>query len=120
MSGRSESPRRRARILRGLLVSVRSSYLNPRSHDAQVLPDLSLGKDEQEYQSGAVYLSDRSQTTPDGSDPIFEYLLSVVMRDGTTHQASRWVPSQNLRVLIGSAQIKAALGFVPGQDAPKP
>jgi hypothetical protein len=103
-----------------LLVAVRSSYLNPRSHDLQVLPDLSLSKDEQEYRSGAVYLGDRSQSAPDASDPIFEYQLSVVMRDGAVHQAPRWVPSQNLRVLLGSAQIKAALGFLPGKEPPKP
>lgn len=103
-----------------LLVAVRSSYLNPRAHDLQVLPDLSLNKDEQEYRSGAVYLGDRSQSAPDASDPIFEYMLSVVMRDGAVHQAPRWVPSQSLRVLIGSAQIKAALGFLPGKEPPKP
>jgi hypothetical protein len=67
-----------------------------------------------------VYLGDRSQSAPDASDPIFEYQLSVVMRDGAVHQAPRWVPSQNLRVLLGSAQIKAALGFLPGKEPPKP
>lgn len=103
-----------------LLVAVRSSYLNPRSHDPQTLPDLSLNKDEQEYRSGAVYLGNRSEGEPGASDPIFEYLLSVVMRDGAVHQAPKWIPSQSLRVLIGSSQIKAALGFVPGKEQPKP
>jgi hypothetical protein len=103
-----------------LLVAVRSSYLNPRSQELQVLPDLSLSRDEQEYRSGAVYLGNRSQSASSPSDPIFEYQLSVVMRDGVVHQATRWIPSQSLRVLIGSAQIKAALGFVPGKEPSQP
>ena len=36
------------------------------------------------------------------------------MPDGTAHEAQRWVPSRDLRVLIGRSQIERALGFVPG------
>lgn len=103
-----------------LMVVVRSSYLNPRSRELQTLPDVSLNKDEQEFRSGVVYLSDRQSGDTAASEPIFEYLLSVVMRDGVVHQSSKWIPSQNLRVLIGSAQIKAALGFVPGTTPSNP
>lgn len=100
-----------------LLVVIRSSYLNPRTHELQVLPEFSLNKDEQEYRSGALYLGERAA---ESSDPMLEYQLSVVMRDGSVHQAPRWVPSPSPRVLIGSAQIKAALGFLPGKESPKP
>lgn len=100
-----------------LLVAVRSSYLNPRSHKLQVLPELPLSKDEQEYRSGVLYLGERSANA---ADPIFEYQLSVVMRDGVLHPGTQWMPSQNLRVLLGSAQIKSSLGFLPGKEPPKP
>jgi hypothetical protein len=103
-----------------LMVVVRSSFLNPRSRERQTLQDLSLNKDEQEFPSGVVYLSDRPSGDTAASEPIFEYLLSVVMRDGMVHQSTKWIPSQNLRVLIGSAQIKAALGFVPGTTPSNP
>ena len=85
--------------------------------DGYAQPQIS---DEQEYRSGAVYLGNRSEGEHGASDPIFEYLLSVVMRDGAVHQAPKWIPSQSLRVLIGSSQIKAELGFVPGKEQPKP
>lgn len=101
-------------------VTVRSQYLNPRTQERQVLPVLSVTKDGQEYRSSAVYLGNRSTGEFSSSDPIFDYQLTVVMRDGTTHEGVNWIPSSNLRVAIGAAQIKAALGFLPGEDVKKP
>jgi hypothetical protein len=99
-----------------LFVTVRSQYLNPRAREQRVLPALSMTKDEQEYRGDSVYLGSRSIGEFTGSDPIFEYQITLVMRDGTTHQGATWIPSYNLRVAIGSAQINTALGFLPTRD----
>jgi hypothetical protein len=103
-----------------LFVTVRSQYLHPRTREQRVLPALSMTKDEQEYPGDSVYLGSRSIGEFTGPDPIFEYQITVVMRDGTAHQGTNWIPSYNLRVAIGTAQIKAALGFLPGKDGQGP
>ncbi|NKB22939.1 MAG: hypothetical protein GKR87_00785 [Kiritimatiellae bacterium] len=53
-------------------------------------------------------------------DPLLEYFLEVTMPDGQTHEATAWMPSDKLRVLIGEYQIKQALGYLPSIAEAKP
>jgi hypothetical protein len=48
-------------------------------------------------------------------EPLFEYQLEVVMKDGTSHAGTRWVSSDRVRVPIGKVQVQQGLGFLPGQ-----
>ena len=45
----------------------------------------------------------------------FEYLLELAMPDGTIYKGTRWLRSDNLRVLIGRAQLEQSLGTLPGK-----
>jgi hypothetical protein len=95
-------------------VAVRSKYFDPRLRDLQVKPDLVLGEDNKDFTTGPIYLVNRQPGQSVPGDPLFEYLLAVTMPSGETHAASRWIPSDNLRVLVGKVQVQQALGFLPG------
>jgi len=97
-----------------IFVTVRSRYLHPTSRELGNLPEVVLDADEKEYVAGTLYLVDRQAGESIQGDPLFEYLMTVVMRDGQTHRATKWIPNDGLRVMIGQTQIKQALGFLPG------
>lgn len=95
---------------------LRSRYFEAGSNTLQQKPATPLTEDSKEYSLGPIYLGDRQPGEAVPGDPLFEYRLDVIMPDGQTHQGAKWVPSDNLRVVIGSYQIREALGFLPGED----
>jgi len=38
------------------------------------------------------------------------------MPDGTTHRGTRWIASDNLRVLVGRSQLEQSIGTLPGKQ----
>lgn len=99
-----------------IFIRTRSMFLHPTSRELKELPELPLNEDEQEYKIGPIYKVDRKADEATSGAPLFEYFITVVMPDGTTHKATKWLPSETLRVMIGQAQIKEALGFLPKKD----
>ena len=82
----------------------------------QQKPGLALTEDSTEYMIGPIFLVNRQPGEEVPDDPLFEYTLTVAMPDGQEHEGTNWLPVNKLRVLIGTHQIRQALGFVPGED----
>jgi hypothetical protein len=97
-------------------VMVRSKYFDSRDRAVRQKPAVPITEDEGEVTVGPIYLVNRQPGESVGGDPLFEYTLSVVMPDGATHPGATWIPSDQLRVLIGAAQIRQAVGHVPGEE----
>jgi hypothetical protein len=99
-----------------IFIRTRSMYLHPTSRELKELPELPLNEDEQEYKIGPIYKVDRKTDEAPSGEPLFEYFITVVMPDGTMHKATKWLPSESLRIMIGQVQIKEALGYLPKKD----
>jgi hypothetical protein len=99
-----------------LAVRVRSRRFDPEGRETKE-KSLVLKADDQDFNVGPIYVGE------DARGVLFEYSLTVAMPDGTEYEGKNWVPSSDLRVLVGKSQIEKALGFVPGgprADAPSP
>lgn len=96
-------------------VRVRSTRFDPDSREVKE-KSVVLKADNQDFTVGPIYVGEREAGGSSG--PLFEYFLTVAMADGTEHEAQRWIPSADLRVLIGRSQVEKALGFVPGGRPP--
>jgi len=96
-----------------LTAQVRSKYFDPRNRESQQKPELPLNADGKDFTVGPIYLVNRQDGQSIPGDPLFEYFLTAVMRDGTIYRATRWIPSDNLRVVIGRVQVEQALGSLP-------
>jgi hypothetical protein len=101
-----------------LAVRVRSRRFDPEGRETKE-KSVVLKADDQDFTVGPIYLGDGGAS----GDVLFEYFLTVAMPDGTEYEGRNWVPSSDLRVLVGKSQIEKALGFVPGgprADGPAP
>ncbi len=96
-----------------LAAQVRSRYFDPQSHDTQT-KTVVLSSDSKDFTLGPVYLGSRQPGEAVPGDPLFEYFLTLTMKDGTTYRASRWVTSDDLRLAIGKHQLEEAFGSIPG------
>jgi hypothetical protein len=92
-----------------LAVRVRSRRFDPEGRETRE-KSIVLKADDQDFTVGPIYADEAGA----GSGALFEYFLTVAMADGTQYEARSWIPSSDLRVLIGRSQIEKALGFVPG------
>jgi hypothetical protein len=88
---------------------VRSKYFDPKDR-GELRKSIVLKADSQDFFVRPIYNVSR----PPG-EPLFEYLLELAMPDGTIHQGTTWIPSDNLRVLIGRSQLEQSLGKLPGR-----
>ncbi len=96
-------------------ILVRSKFFDTRSQAVQQKGPVVLNADGQDFTIGPIY--DNRQPDESGAmEPLFEYQIEVVMKDGTSHAGTRWVSSDRLRVPIGKVQVQQALGFLPGQS----
>ena len=99
-------------------VHVRSPFLDPQRSRVLVRPSVMLEQDGVETPIARLFLTDREMSGEGAEEPFYEYRIDVVMRDGEVFQ-SDWVPSRTLDVLVGSASLERAFGFLPGaQPAP--
>lgn len=96
-----------------LSVRVRSRRFDPEGRETTE-KSLVLGADGQSFTLGPIYAGDAPGSG--SSDVLFEYFLTLTMADGTSYEATRWLPSRDLRVVIGSSQVKQALGTLPGRE----
>ena len=88
---------------------VRSKYFDPKDR-GELRKSIVLKADSQDFVLRPIYNVSR----PAG-EPLFEYLLELAMPDGTIHAGTTWIPSDNLRVLIGRSQLEQSLGKLPGR-----
>lgn len=102
-----------------LTVKVRSKYFDPRDRTLRYKPGIPVTEDGAEYTFGPVYLVNRQPGEVVEGDPLFEYTITVVMPDGTTHEPKTWLAAHDLRVFVGTAQIQQAVGAIPGVTAPE-
>jgi hypothetical protein len=100
-------------------VTVRSKYFDPRAADVQQKPPVILNSDNADYTTGPIYAPEIDPAAG-ASEPLFEYFIEVVMPDGTTHRATKWLPATGLRVVIGRTQIEQALGKLPSRQPERP
>jgi hypothetical protein len=96
-----------------IAAQVRSRYFDPQSRDAQTRT-LVLSSDSKDFLLGPIFLGSRQPGESVPGDPLFEYFLTLTMKDGATYKASRWIPSDDLRLAIGRHQLEEALGALPG------
>jgi hypothetical protein len=88
---------------------IRSKYFDPKDR-AELKKSIVLKADNQDFILKPIYNVSR----PAG-EPLFEYLLELAMPDGTIHTGTTWIPTDNLRVLIGRSQLEQSLGKLPGR-----
>jgi hypothetical protein len=100
-----------------LALRVRSKRFDPDGAETKE-KSVVLKADNTDFALGPIYTGEAD--AGGASDVLFEYLMTVAMADGAEHEATRWIPSRNLRVLIGRHQIEQALGFVPGGQGGAP
>ncbi|HYR51395.1 MAG TPA: hypothetical protein VET83_02145 [Candidatus Dormibacteraeota bacterium] len=96
-----------------IAAQVRSRYFDPQSHDSQTRTVV-LSSDSKDFTIGPLYLGSRQAGESVSGDPLFEYFLTLTMKDGTTYRATRWVSSDDLRLAIGKHQLEEAFGSLPG------
>ena len=96
-----------------IAAQVRSKYFDPQSHELQT-KTVVMSQDGKDFAIGPLYLGTRQPGESVQGDPIFEYLLTLTMKDGSTYRATRWVPSDDLRLAIGRHQLEEAFGSLPG------
>jgi hypothetical protein len=92
---------------------VRSKFFDPRDR-AMMQRVVVLGADNKDFTLGPIYNADRR----DG-EPLFEYRLDLAMPDGRTYRGTQWIRSEELRVVVGKAQLEQSLGSLPGRT-PEP
>lgn len=90
-------------------VMVRSRFFDARSREPRQLGPLVLNADASDFRIGPLYQD------PDATGPLFEYRIELVLKDGTTFTGDTWVPSDKLRVVVGTAQVRQSLGRLPGE-----
>ncbi len=95
-----------------LTVHVRSRFFEPQGQQVQE-KSIVLGADGQDFPVGPFYLGDQSSQPPGG---FAEYSIDVAMKDGSVHKGKKWLRADGLRVLIGTAQIRESLGFIPSES----
>ena len=96
-----------------IAAQVRSRYFDPQSHDSQTRTVV-LASDGKDFVLGPIYLGSRQVGESVPGDPLFEYFLTLTMKDGSTYRATRWIPSDDLRLAIGRHQLEEAFGSLPG------
>jgi hypothetical protein len=96
-----------------ITAQVRSKFFDPRDR-AVVQKTVVLAADNKDFMLGPIYRAERQ----DG-EPLFEYRLDLAMPDGKTHRGSQWIRSDELRVIVGKAQLEQSLGTLPGRT-PEP
>jgi hypothetical protein len=102
-----------------LTVHVRSNYFDPQVREPKY-KSLLLSADGKDFTLGPIYLGEREPDQVVPGQPLVEYAIDVAMKDGTIHKGTQWLGVDGLRVLIGTAQIQASLGFLPGKKPPSP
>jgi hypothetical protein len=95
-----------------LTIHVRSRLFDPQGQQVQQ-KSIVLGADGEDFPVGPFYLGDQSSQPPGG---FAEYAIDVAMKDGSIHKGTRWLRADGLRVLIGTAQIRESLGFLPSGE----
>jgi len=100
-------------------VHVRSPFLDPQRNRVLVGPSVMIEQDGAEIPVARLFLTDREVYGQGAQEPFYEFRLEIVMRDGEVHQ-SKWIPSRSLDFLLGSASIREALGYVPGEPGSGP
>jgi hypothetical protein len=87
---------------------VRSKYFDPKDR-ALLQKSVVLKADNEDFTLRPIYAG----TRPVG-EPFFEYRLELTMPDGAKHVGTRWIASDDLRVLIGRVQLEQS-GALPGK-----
>jgi hypothetical protein len=96
-----------------IAAQVRSKYFDPQSDQLQT-KTVVFNSDGKDFTLGPVYLGARQPGEPVSGEPLFEYFLTLTMKDGATYKATRWISSDDLRLAIGKHQLEEALGALPG------
>ena len=98
-----------------IAVQVRSRYFDPQAGDAQTRIVV-LKADGQDFTVGPIFLGTREPGESIPGDALFEYLIDVIMADGTTHKGAHWIESNDTRLAIGRRQLEESLGSLPGSN----
>lgn len=93
-----------------IVVEVRSRHFDPRGERLQTRSVI-VNADEKDFLVGPLFVADRSDA---GGAPIFEFRLSLTMKDGDTVAGNAaWIPGNALRVPIGRRQLERSVGALP-------
>jgi hypothetical protein len=93
-----------------ILVEVRSRHFDPRGEQLQTR-SVVLNSDGKDFLVGPLFVDGAASA---GVDPMFEFRLSLTMKDGDTVTGNAaWIPGHALRVPIGRKQIERSVGALP-------
>jgi hypothetical protein len=93
-------------------VYLRSPFLTPSRDEIVEPPPIAITGDGKEIPAAQLFLSERELSGAGASEPLYEYAVEVVMKDGTTHR-SGWQASRHLDLALGSAALEKILGYLP-------
>ncbi len=93
-------------------VYLRSPFFDPKRTQIQEPPPIAIPADGKEVAAAQLFLSPRELEGEGGSQPLYEYAVEIVMRDGTSYR-TEWTPSRQLDMALGSAALEKQLGFLP-------
>lgn len=96
-------------------VQIRSRYINPSpTQIPEYLPWARLRENGEEVNAGMLHLGGRSLGEEVPGDPLMAYRVVVIM-DGTgqRHEGQNWIPLNDTRLILGTSQIEASLGYLP-------
>jgi hypothetical protein len=90
-------------------IKLRSLQADPNGREKINLPTLTIDKDGATHSGGQIFI-------PDGGSPDYEYFIQVYMKDGTKYESDAWQKSDDLELVIGTSQIKAAVSHFKGNE----
>lgn len=96
-------------------VQIRSRYINPSpSQNPEYLPWARLRENGEEVSAGMLHLGDRSLGEEVPGDPLMAYRVVIIMEGtGERHEGQNWIPLNDTRLILGTSQIEASLGYLP-------
>ncbi len=86
-------------------IFVRSPFLDPQRSSIRQQPAVQLSGDGEETAVARLFLGEREISGEGAGEPLYEYRLEVTMADGEVRRGERWLPSRELDLLVGSANL---------------
>jgi hypothetical protein len=95
-----------------LWVNTRSRFFNTGRTELVPGPTLTFTADRTEKVIEPLFGHSTSDESPD-APPLVEYLITLIMPDGTEHRGTTWIASRQDRIVIGRVQVERSLGALP-------
>jgi hypothetical protein len=95
-----------------LWVKTRSRFFTTAASEVTPGPTLTFTADRSEQVVEPVFGRPAPDDVPD-APPLLEYLITLIMPDGTEHRGTTWIPSPSDQIRVGRVQVEKSLGALP-------